>query len=141
VQIRASMANGPLVLLPNHRSYMDFMIISYIFFEYDLPLPHIAAGEDFLNVMFVNWIFRRSGAFFLRRSFKGDILYSALFSEYVHRLVLDWSPIEFFIEGTRSRTGKSLHPKFGLLSMVTGKKKNEKRKLKRERRKRVILWI
>jgi len=56
------------------------------------------------------------GAFFLRRSFKEDTLYAAIFSEYVQRLVADWSPIEFFIEGKRSRTGKSLHPKFGLLS-------------------------
>jgi len=113
--LRKTLTNGPILLIPTHRSYIDFLIVSYIFFEYDLPLPHIAAGEDFLAILFVNWVFRNSGAFFLRRSFKGDILYIALFTEYVQRLVSDWSPIEFFIEGKRSRTGKSLHPKYGLL--------------------------
>jgi len=116
-KIRTVLTNGPIVLIPTHRSYLDFLLISYIFYEYDLPLPHIAAGEDFLAVFFVNWIFRNSGAFFLRRSFKSDTLYLALFTEYVQRLVSDWSPVEFFIEGKRSRTGKSLHPKFGLLGM------------------------
>jgi glycerol-3-phosphate O-acyltransferase len=113
--VRKAYSQGPLVLIPTHRSYLDFLIVSYIFFEYDMPLPHIGAGEDFLGIFFVNWVFRNSGAFFLRRSFKGDDLYTSLFSEYVQRLVCDWSPIEFFIEGKRSRTGKSLHPKFGLL--------------------------
>jgi len=115
--VRNALPNGPLLLIPTHRSYVDFLIVSYIFFEYDLPLPHIAAGEDFLGILFVNWIFRNCGAFFLRRQIKGDDLYVALFTEYVQRLVQDWSPIEFFIEGKRSRTGKSLHPKFGLLSI------------------------
>jgi len=115
---RKILGNGPVLLIPTHRSYIDFLLISYLFFEYDLPMPHIAAGEDFLGILFVNWIFRNSGAFFLRRSFKGDTLYIALFTEYVQRLICDWSPIEFFIEGKRSRTGKSLHPKFGLLSIA-----------------------
>jgi len=115
--VREVLTKGPLVLVPTHRSYVDFLIISYICFEFDLPLPRIAAGEDFLGVMFVNWIFRHAGAFFLRRSFKEDSLYIALFTEYVQRLLVDWNPIEFFIEGKRSRTGKSLHPKRGLLSI------------------------
>jgi glycerol-3-phosphate O-acyltransferase len=55
----------------------------------------------------------------MRRSFKGDPLYTALFAEYVQRLIVDWSPIEFFIEGTRSRSGKSLHPKFGMVYICT----------------------
>jgi len=82
-------------------------------------MPHIAAGEDFLAVVFVNWVFRNSGAFFLRRSFKNDPLYTSLFSEYVQRLISDWSPIEFFIEGKRSRSGKMLHPKFGMVYICT----------------------
>ncbi|PRP88456.1 hypothetical protein PROFUN_03173 [Planoprotostelium fungivorum] len=116
-RLRQVLGQGPILLVPSHRSYVDFLIISYIMYEYDLPLPHIAAGEDFLGIFFVNWVFRNSGAFFLRRSFKEDVLYSSIFSEYVQRLVADWSPIEFFIEGKRSRTGKSLHPKFGLLNI------------------------
>jgi len=115
--IRSVLTRGPLILIPTHRSYIDFLLISYIFYEFDLPIPHIAAGEDFLGILFVSWVFRNSGAFFIRRSFKGDILYIALFTEYVQRLVRDWSPIEFFIEGRRSRTGKTLHPKFGMFSI------------------------
>ncbi|GAM27335.1 hypothetical protein SAMD00019534_105100 [Acytostelium subglobosum LB1] len=116
--IRASIQKSPVVLIPNHRSYVDFLIISYIFFEYDLPLPHIAAGEDFLGIIIIRWFFRNAGAFFLRRSFHGDTLYWAIFSEYVQRLVIDNQPVEFFIEGKRSRTGKYLYPKLGMLSMV-----------------------
>eukprot|EP01116_Phalansterium_solitarium_P017321 TRINITY_DN4234_c0_g2_i1.p1 TRINITY_DN4234_c0_g2~~TRINITY_DN4234_c0_g2_i1.p1 ORF type:complete len:1163 (+),score=526.57 TRINITY_DN4234_c0_g2_i1:153-3641(+) len=116
-KVRSVLTKGPILLVPTHRSYVDFLIISYIFFEYNLPMPHIASGEDFLSVLFVNWVFRNSGAFFLKRSFRGDPLYIALFTEYVQRLIVDWSPIEFFIEGRRSRTGKLLHPKFGLLSI------------------------
>ncbi|EGG23421.1 hypothetical protein DFA_05553 [Cavenderia fasciculata] len=116
--IRAAIQKAPVVLIPTHRSYIDFLIISYIFFEYNLPMPHIAAGEDFLGIILVNWFLRNAGAFFLRRSFHGDPLYWAIFSEYVQRLVIDNQPVEFFIEGKRSRTGKSLHPKLGLLAMV-----------------------
>ncbi|EFA75040.1 hypothetical protein PPL_11725 [Heterostelium album PN500] len=117
-QIRAAIQKSPVVLIPTHRSYIDFLIISYIFFEYNLPLPHIAAGEDFLAIIIVRWFFRNAGAFFLRRSFHGDALYWAIFSEYVQRLIIDNQPVEFFIEGKRSRTGKSLYPKMGMLSMI-----------------------
>lgn len=70
--VRKVLGNGPIILVPTHRSYVDFLIVSYIFFEYDLPLPHIAAGEDFLAVMFVNWIFRNSVSCSL---FKSRLIY------------------------------------------------------------------
>ncbi len=63
-------------------------------------------------------LFRRGGAFFIRRSFKGDRLYAAVVDAYLRRLVRDGCSIEFFLEGGRSRTGKLLPPKFGLLNMV-----------------------
>eukprot|EP00005_Dracoamoeba_jomungandri_P007473 CAMPEP_0174269562 /NCGR_PEP_ID=MMETSP0439-20130205/41507_1 /TAXON_ID=0 /ORGANISM="Stereomyxa ramosa, Strain Chinc5" /LENGTH=689 /DNA_ID=CAMNT_0015358411 /DNA_START=1180 /DNA_END=3246 /DNA_ORIENTATION=+ len=107
------------ILVPSHRTYIDFLIISYLFYTFQLPVPHIAAGDDFLNVMLVRWIFRHAGAFFMRRSFKNDELYRSIFTEYTQRLLLDGYPIEFFIEGTRSRSGKTLQPKMGLLSIVT----------------------
>ncbi|KYQ91002.1 hypothetical protein DLAC_07895 [Tieghemostelium lacteum] len=116
--IREAIQKSPVVLLPSHRSYIDFLIMSYIFFEYNLPLPHIAAGEDFLGIIIVRWFLRNAGAFFLRRSFHGDALYWAIFSEYVQRLVIDNQPVEFFIEGKRSRAGKSLYPKMGMLGMI-----------------------
>jgi 1-acyl-sn-glycerol-3-phosphate acyltransferase/nucleoside-diphosphate-sugar epimerase len=105
-RLREAVARGAVAFVPTHRSYVDFLLISYVCFEYNIPLPHIAAGEDFLAVLFVNWIFRNAGAFFIRRSFKDDPLYWEIFSSYVQTLVLDRVPVEFFIEGTRSRAGK-----------------------------------
>jgi len=107
-----------LVLVPSHRSYIDFLIVSYIFYSFQLPVPHIAAGDDFLNVLLVRWIFRRSGAFFMRRTLGDDELYREIFTEYTQRLLLDGYPIEFFVEGTRSRSGKMIHPRMGLLSII-----------------------
>ena len=66
--------NGPVIMMPTHRSYIDFLICSYIFLSYNIPLPHIAAGEDFLNMFLVRNLFRHSGAFFIRREFKDDEL-------------------------------------------------------------------
>mmetsp|Transcript_15877 Transcript_15877/g.31108 ORF Transcript_15877/g.31108 Transcript_15877/m.31108 type:complete len:1225 (+) Transcript_15877:37-3711(+) len=119
-KIKEIAQNGPLVFTPTHRSYVDFLIVSYVCFVCQLPIPFIAAGEDFLGILFIRWIFRLSGAFFLRRSFLGeeDKLYSAIFKEYVAQVLGDGQSLEFFIEGTRSRSGKMLQPKLGLLSIV-----------------------
>ncbi|XP_018560290.1 dihydroxyacetone phosphate acyltransferase [Lates calcarifer] len=109
----------PVVLLPSHRSYMDFLLMSYLLYTYDLALPVIAAGMDFMGMKFVGEMLRMSGAFFIRRSFGGDKLYWAVFSEYVKTMLKNgFAPVEFFLEGTRSRTSKSLTPKLGLLNIV-----------------------
>ncbi|XP_041043885.1 dihydroxyacetone phosphate acyltransferase [Carcharodon carcharias] len=109
----------PVVLLPSHRSYIDFLMLSYIMYTYDLCLPVIAAGMDFLGMKIVGEMLRMSGAFFIRRSFGGDKLYWAVFSEYVKTILRNGdAPVEFFLEGTRSRTGKSLIPKLGLLNIA-----------------------
>ncbi|XP_069463009.1 dihydroxyacetone phosphate acyltransferase isoform X2 [Ambystoma mexicanum] len=109
----------PVVLLPSHRSYIDFLMLSYIFYTYDLPLPVIAAGMDFLGMKMVGELLRMSGAFFMRRTFRGNKLYWAVFAEYVKTMLRGGhAPVEFFVEGTRSRTSKTLSPKLGLLSVV-----------------------
>ncbi|XP_028858108.1 dihydroxyacetone phosphate acyltransferase isoform X2 [Denticeps clupeoides] len=118
-RLQQAMQEHPVVLLPSHRSYMDFLMMSYILYTYDLSLPVIAAGMDFLGMKFVGEMLRMSGAFFIRRSFGGDQLYWAVFSEYVKTMLRKgYAPIEFFLEGTRSRTCKSLTPKLGLLNIV-----------------------
>jgi len=100
-----------IVYLPTHRSYMDFIILTYLCFEYNLPLPCIAAAEDFLGLGLLANLLRNSGAFFIRRSFRSDLLYWTIFDEFVKtHLVHGDYPIEFFIEGARSRTLKSLLP-------------------------------
>jgi glycerol-3-phosphate O-acyltransferase len=107
----------PLVLLPCHRSHFDYVILSSLFYERHVVPPHVAAGDN-LAFWPLGPLFRRAGAFFLRRSFDRDRLYAAVFRAYVQLLIKDGVTQEFFIEGTRSRTGKTLQPRLGLLRMV-----------------------
>ncbi|XP_005803498.1 dihydroxyacetone phosphate acyltransferase isoform X2 [Xiphophorus maculatus] len=118
-RLQQTIQEQPVVLLPSHRSYMDFLLMSYILYTYDLALPVIAAGMDFMGMKIVGEMLRMSGAFFIRRSFGGDKLYWTVFSEYVKIMLKNgFAPVEFFLEGTRSRTAKSLTPKLGLLNIV-----------------------
>ncbi|NXI48558.1 GNPAT acyltransferase, partial [Galbula dea] len=117
-RLQQAIQEHPVVLLPSHRSYIDFLMLSYLLYTYDLALPVIAAGI-FLGMKIVGELLRRAGAFFMRRSFGGNRLYWAVFAEYVKTMLRSgYAPIEFFLEGTRSRTAKTLTPKFGLLSIV-----------------------
>ncbi len=111
-------ANGAeLIYLPCHRSHIDYLLLSYVIYQRGLQIPHIAAGEN-LNLPVIGALLRRGGAFFLRRSFKGDALYGQVFGEYLHTLIARGFPIEYFVEGGRSRTGRTLPPKLGLLAMT-----------------------
>jgi glycerol-3-phosphate O-acyltransferase len=104
----------PLVLVPSHRSYFDFVIVSMTFYANYLIPPHIAARDNMAFGPF-GFLWRRCGAFFLRRSFD-DPLYKEVFRAYVAYLVSEGVTQEFFIEGGRSRTGKTLSPRLGILS-------------------------
>jgi glycerol-3-phosphate O-acyltransferase len=116
-RLRTLSKEGTLILLPSHKSHVDYMVLTYIFYKRHLQLPLIAAGDN-LSFFPLGPVFRRAGAFFIRRSFRGDRLYGAVVDAYVRRLIKDGWPLEFFLEGGRSRTGKLLQPKIGLLSMV-----------------------
>ncbi|KAK3093759.1 hypothetical protein FSP39_019822 [Pinctada imbricata] len=116
-RVRNLIKEYPILLLPTHRSYFDFLLMSFVFFSYELPLPVIAAAMDFSGMKFFGWLLRNSGAFYIRRSFGDDQLYWAVFTEYVQTQICNGDqPIEFYVEGTRSRTLKSYSPKFGMLS-------------------------
>ncbi len=115
-RLRRAAAKSSLVLCPSHKSHIDYLILSKVLYDAGMTPPHIAAGAN-LSFFPLGPIFRSGGAFFLRRSFKGDKLYGAVFRAYVKRLMHDGFSQEFFIEGGRSRTGKVLAPKLGLLSM------------------------
>nr|XP_055164742.1 dihydroxyacetone phosphate acyltransferase isoform X2 [Nyctereutes procyonoides] len=118
-QLQRAIQEHPVVLLPSHRSYIDFLMLSFLLYNYDLPVPVIAAGMDFLGMKMVGELLRMSGAFFMRRTFGGNKLYWAVFSEYVKTMLRNgYAPVEFFLEGTRSRSSKTLTPKFGLLNIV-----------------------
>ena len=106
----------PVVFVPLHRSYMDFLLVSIMCYHKNIQMPGVATGQDFLGLSFLSNLMRYSGAFFIRRSFGSDELYWAVFHEYVQEHLLSCErPLEFFIEGTRSRTSKSLPPKFGMI--------------------------
>jgi len=116
-RLRACAEDGTLVLLPSHKSHVDYIILSKVFYRAQMPVPTIAAGDN-LNFFPLGPLLRKAGAFFIRREFKGDRLYGAVVDAYVRRLILEGTSLEFYLEGGRSRTGKLLPPKLGLLSMV-----------------------
>lgn len=116
-QVRSASKTSSLIIIPSHKSHIDYLIISYLFYQYGLAPPHIAAGVN-LSFFPLGAIFRRAGAFFIRRSFKGEALYPVVFREYLIHLMQQSYPIEFFIEGTRSRTGKLIKPRYGMLEMI-----------------------
>ncbi|OCG19766.1 MULTISPECIES: glycerol-3-phosphate 1-O-acyltransferase PlsB [unclassified Gilliamella] len=116
--VRELAQNGhEIVYVPCHRSHMDYLLLSYVLYRQGLVPPHIAAGIN-LNFWPAGPIFRRLGAFFIRRSFRGNKLYTAVFREYLAELFIHGYAVEYFIEGGRSRTGRLLNPKTGMLMMT-----------------------
>jgi glycerol-3-phosphate O-acyltransferase len=115
-RVKRAAADAPLVLCPSHKSHVDYLVLSWLLYEHGMTPPHVGAG---INLAF--WPFghiaRRGGAFFIRRKVRGDRVYTAVLRAYVKHLLRDRFPQEFFIEGGRSRTGKLLFPKTGLVSM------------------------
>ncbi len=117
VRIREAARNGTLVYVPCHRSHVDYLVLNYVLFKHSLHTPRVAAGKN-LSFWPIGHVFRNSGAFFLRRTFKGIPLYAKVFNHYVQTLLGQGYPIEFFIEGGRSRSGKMILPKLGFLSIT-----------------------
>lgn len=106
-----------IIYMPCHRSHMDYLLLSYVIYHQGMVPPHIAAGIN-LNFWPAGPVFRHGGAFFLRRSFKGDKLYSTVFREYLSQLFARGYAVEYFTEGGRSRTGRLLQPKTGMIAMT-----------------------
>ena len=106
-----------IVYVPCHRSHIDYLLLSYLLFRNGLTPPHIAAGIN-LNMPLMGRLLRRGGAFFMRRTFKGNPLYTSVFNEYMHTLFTKGFPVEYFVEGGRSRTGRMLQPKTGMLAIT-----------------------
>lgn len=106
-----------IIYVPCHRSHMDYLLLSYLLYHQGLVPPHIAAGIN-LNFWPAGPMFRSWGAFFIRRTFKGNRLYSTIFREYLAELFYRGYSVEYFIEGGRSRTGRLLAPKTGMMSMT-----------------------
>ncbi len=129
-QVQETAKHSTLVYVPCHRSHMDYLLLSYALFHNGLTPPHVAAGIN-LNMPLVGSLLRRGGAFFLRRSFKDNPLYAAVFSEYLAYLLNKGYATEYFVEGGRSRTGRTLTPKPGMISMtIRGYLRNPHRQIK-----------
>ncbi len=116
-KVKAVAGKYPIVLVPSHKSHIDYLLLSYVFINHDLTLPHICAGIN-LDFWPAGRFLRRGGAFFIRRSLEGNPLYKVVLEHYLKTLIHEGYTTEFFIEGTRSRTGKLLKPKMGILSML-----------------------
>lgn len=106
-----------IIYTPCHRSHIDYLLLSYVIYKRGLMVPYIAAGDN-LNLPFVGQLLRGGGAFFIRRSFRGNGLYTSVFKEYLYSILSRNTPLEYFIEGGRSRTGRLLPPKTGMLAMT-----------------------
>ncbi|ESP00725.1 hypothetical protein LOTGIDRAFT_112564 [Lottia gigantea] len=112
----------PVIYLPLHRSHLDYILISFLVYNYNVRIPYVAAGDN-LDIAFFNKLLRKFGGFFIRRRLdkvpgEKDIIYRTLLHTYVEELLKQGEALEFFVEGGRSRSGKSTLPKGGLLSVV-----------------------
>ena len=115
--LRDVAAGNEIIYVPCHRSHIDYLLLSYAIYKQGFAIPHIAAGIN-LNLPVVGRLLRKAGAFFIRRSFRGNSLYTVVFVKYLSVIMARGYPIEYFIEGGRSRTGRLLVPKTGMLSMT-----------------------
>jgi glycerol-3-phosphate O-acyltransferase len=106
-----------IIYVPCHRSHMDYLLLTYIILHEGMVTPRIAAGIN-LNFWPAGNIFRKAGAFFLRRSFAGNRLYSTIFREYLGLLFERGYSVKYYTEGGRSRTGRLLQPKTGMIAMT-----------------------
>jgi glycerol-3-phosphate O-acyltransferase len=115
--VQAIAQGNEIIYVPCHRSHIDYLLLSYLLFRNGLTTPHVAAGIN-LDMPVIGSLLRRGGAFFMRRTFKGNPLYTAVFNEYLHTLFTKGFPVEYFVEGGRSRTGRMLQPKTGMLAIT-----------------------
>ena len=115
--VRELVKDYEVIYTPCHRSHIDYLLLSYVIYKRGLMVPYIAAGDN-LNMPFVGQLLRGGGAFFIRRSFRGNALYTSVFKEYLFSILSRNTPLEYFIEGGRSRTGRLLPPKTGMLAMT-----------------------
>lgn len=116
-KVRECARKGTLIYIPSHKSHIDYLVLNDALFKHHMYIPRVAAGQN-LAFWPMGHIFRKSGAFFIRRTFKGAKLYAEVFSRYIKALLQEGYPIEFYIEGGRSRNGKLVIPKTGFLSIL-----------------------
>ncbi|HSM44783.1 MAG TPA: 1-acyl-sn-glycerol-3-phosphate acyltransferase, partial [Acidimicrobiia bacterium] len=107
----------PVVFLPSHRSNLDRLSLQFMLWENDLPPNHTAGGVN-LDFFPIGPLLRRTGVFFIRRSFRDNELYKIVLRAYIDFLIEKRFPMEWYMEGGRSRSGRLNPPRFGLLHYV-----------------------
>ena len=107
----------PVVFLPTHKHNLDHLVLQYILHERGLPPNHTAGGIN-MNFFPLGQLVRRAGVFFIRRTFRNDPVYKHVLAHYIDYLIEKRFPLEWYIEGGRSRSGKLLPPRYGLLANV-----------------------
>ncbi len=116
-RVRELATDHEIIYVPCHRSHVDYLLLSYVIYKRGLSIPYVAAGDN-LDVPVLGPLLRGAVAFYIRRSFRGNALYTAVLREYMHTLISRSTPIEYFVEGGRSRSGRLLPPKMGMLAMT-----------------------
>jgi glycerol-3-phosphate O-acyltransferase len=117
-RVRRAMGNSSVVFLVTHKTYLDFFVLYEFFYRHGMTPPRIFGGA---NMAFAGFgaLARRAGGIFIRRSFRDDPVYKAVLDQRITDLLAAGESFMWAIEGTRSRTGKLLIPKLGLLNYVT----------------------
>jgi glycerol-3-phosphate O-acyltransferase len=116
-RIRHIVRNYPSALLWTHKTYIDGFVVPKILFDNDFPMPHFFGGAN-LNIPVLGFLLRRAGAIFIRRSFQDNEIYKLSLKQYIGYLMEKRFPMTWSFEGTRSRLGKLMPPKYGLLKYV-----------------------
>ena len=114
---RATRAKQSIVFLPCHRSHVDYVGLQLICYRLGIAMPVVVSGDN-LNFPLVGSFLQHAGAMYIRRSFGDDMMYTTLVQAYIDTLLQGGYNLECFIEGGRSRTGKLLSPKFGILGFI-----------------------
>jgi len=116
-RVRALSRRYPIAFLMTHKSHLDGFLLITMFHDLDLPPVHTFGGIN-MSFLGLGQLGRRSGAIFIRRTMSGDNVYKAVFKQYIDYLAEKRFPLLWALEGTRSRTGKLMPPRYGLINYV-----------------------
>jgi glycerol-3-phosphate O-acyltransferase len=116
-QLRNTMQEKPTLLLFTHKAYLDGVTPTDIAYKHDLPMLHVFGGIN-LDFFGLGFILRRAGTIFIRRNFENQPVYKLVLRHYISYLLEKRFPMTWAFEGTRSRLGKLMPPRYGLLKYV-----------------------
>jgi glycerol-3-phosphate O-acyltransferase len=116
-KMRQMVRENPAMLLWTHKTYLDGMVVPKVLYDNNFPMPHMFGGAN-MNFPGLGHLLHRSGAIFIKRSFQDNELYKITLRHYIGYLMEKRFPMNWAFEGTRSRMGKLMPPRYGLLKYV-----------------------